>query len=159
MIDTTSLGIVVDTNESLPQHCGYRFAGDRVMHLDCADYSAIGLIDTLRIERKSLPDFLGCCGSRREAFECGTLAEMQVYTHRYLLIESSLRDIAAARWDRPRITASQAIGSLFAWQIDYGVRVVLADDAPHARASVVRIVHLLLNRAKKARKNVAEQRE
>lgn len=142
-IDPAPLGIVVDQNETLPQHRGYRFPGEIVQNLDCADYSARDFIDVLRIERKSLPDFLNCCGGRRDEFERGTLAAMHAYEHRYLLLEFTLADLARGAWDRPRVHPSSAIGSVFGWSVRYGVQPIFAGDAAHARAAVIRIVAML----------------
>lgn len=142
-IQTDRLGIVVDSNEALPQHHGYRFDGDIVRKLDVADYSAERFLDVLRIERKSLPDLLNCCGGRRGEFERGTLANMQIYPHRYLLLEFSLPQLARGGWKQPDVHPSAAIGSIFAWSIRYGVQPIFAGDSAHARAAVIRIVHLL----------------
>jgi len=132
--------VIVDSNEALPQHRGYRFPGDRVLPLDCADYSAVEAIDVLRIERKSLADFLGCVGSRRAEFERNTMRPMTAYPYRYLLCEFSLPDLAAGAWTRPAIRPAAAIGSLFAWTVRYGVAPLFCSDAAHARSAVLRIV-------------------
>jgi hypothetical protein len=138
-----ALRIVVDANEALPQHRGYRFPGDQLLTLDCADYSAADCMDILRIERKSLPDLLNCCGARRGEFEVGTLAAMQVYPHRFLVIEATLQQLAAGGWARPRVHPSAAIGSVFGWALKFGVHPIFAGDAAHARAAIIRIVSLV----------------
>lgn len=135
--------IIVDSNEALPQHRGYRFPNDRVLQLDCADYSGWSCIDRLRIERKSMPDLLNCVGSRRKDFERGTLWPMTSYPHRYLLLEFSLPQLAAGGWAKPLVLPTAAIGSIFAWSIRYGVQPIFAGDAAHARAAVARIVALV----------------
>lgn len=132
----------MDSNEALPQHRGYRFDGDRVLKLDCADYSGWEVIDRLRIERKSLADFLNCCGGRRDDFERGTLVPMLAYPHRYLLLEFDLPTLARGGWEKPQILPTQAIGSLFGWSLKFGVIPLLAGDAAHAKAAVARIVGL-----------------
>jgi hypothetical protein len=139
--------VVVDSNEALPQHRGYRFDNDRVLRLDCADYSGWAVIDRLRIERKSLPDFLNCCGARRSDFERGTLWPMESYAHRYLVLEFSLQQLAAGQWTQPQVRPAAAIGSLFGWSLRYGVIPILAGDAAHARAAVLRIVTLCTKHA------------
>ena len=137
------LQIVVDSNEALPQHRGYRFPGDRVLQLDCADYSGWRCIDRLRIERKSLGDLLNCVGSRRQDFERGTLWPMTSYHYRYLLLEFSLPQLAAGGWSKPKVLPTAAIGSIFSWSIRYSVQPIFAGDAAHARAAVMRIVKLV----------------
>lgn len=135
--------IVVDSNEALPQHRGYRFPGDRVLQLDCADYSGWRCIDRLRIERKSLADLLNCVGGRRAEFERGTLQPMLAYTNRYLLLEFSLPHLAAGGWSKPKVLPTAAIGSIFGWSLRFGVQPIFAGDAAHARATVARIVRLV----------------
>lgn len=147
--------VVVDSNEALPQHRGYRFENDRVMKLDCADYSGWAVVDRLRIERKSLPDFLNCCGARRDEFERGTIAPMEAYPHRYLVLEFTLQQLAAGQWTQPKIIPTAAIGSLFGWSLRHGLIPIFAGDAAHARASVLRIVTLCTKHAVRERRELS----
>lgn len=135
----TAPRIVVDTNETIAHHRGYRFPNDHVMTLDCADYSELSLLDTLRIERKSLADFLGCVGGRREQFE-DSLARMTLYPLRYLVLEFGIQHLAAGGWSKPKVSSASAIGSLIAWESRYRVVPLLCNDAAHARAMVAKLV-------------------
>ncbi len=131
--------ILVDSREQLP----YRYDGrDRVEGLDVGDYSGTEVLDDLRIERKSLSDFLGCVGRGRDRFE-RALGRMADYPQRYLLLEFTLEDLIGEVWKtwhrgpagmrkstRPiRIQSTQAIGSLFAWSLRFGVQPIFA--GPH----------------------------
>jgi len=93
--------------------------------LTTGDYSIRGLEHVVAVERKSLPDLLGCVGQQRERFE-KEVQRLLAYPCRALVIESTWAEIEAGEW-RSRVTPSAAIGSLLGW-IEAGLPVVLCGD-------------------------------
>jgi len=100
------------------------------------DYSLEGGEHLIRIERKSLPDLVRCCGSDRERFE-RELRRLSAYPLAALLIEADLPTVAAHQYTggvHPRAV----IGSTIAWTVDLGIHVVWASDRLHAQAWTLR---------------------
>lgn len=128
-----SLCVLVDTREQNP----YRYPGDRVVTLDCADYSGSEVQDVLRIERKSLPDFLGCVGKGRERFE-RSLERMTAFPLRYLVLEFTLSDLVNHVWKtwhlgpagtrrttrQIKVHPNSAVGSVFRWSQKFQVQPI-----------------------------------
>ncbi len=98
--------------------------------LPTADYSVLGLEDVIAIERKSLPDFIACCGVERERFE-REIQRLLAYPVRAIVVEARWRDLENGGW-RSKVTPAAAVGSALGW-VAQGVPVVMCDD--HARAS------------------------
>lgn len=138
------LGIVVDSREQLP----YKWPDQVVetIKLDVGDYSGIHVLDRLRIERKTLEDFLGCVGSGRQRFE-RMLEAMTIYPQRYLLLECTLQQLSAGGWKYTKVAPRSAVGSLFGWSLKYGVQPLLVGDRPHGLATVRKLVELSTKRA------------
>ena len=97
--------------------------------LTTGDYSIRGLESIIAIERKSLPDLLGCVGQHRERFDREVM-RLLAYPCRAIVVESTWADLEAGEW-QSRITPAAAIGSLLGW-IAAGVPIIMAGD--HARA-------------------------
>ena len=118
---------VVDTREQLPLD----LAPLQVVEgtLTTGDYSLRGLEHLVAVERKSLPDLLGCIGQERERFE-REVQRLLAYPTRALVVEATWADIEAGEW-RSRVTSKAVIGSLLGW-IGAGLPVIMAGD--HARA-------------------------
>lgn len=118
---------VVDTREQQPLD----LAPLRVESgtLASGDYSLRGLEHVIRIERKSLPDLIACCGVERERFD-REVQRLLAFPVRILLVEATWADIEAGNW-RSKVTPEAAIGSLLGW-IASGLQVELVGD--HARA-------------------------
>ena len=106
-----------------------------MLALDAGDYTGSRVADVLRIERKSLPDFLGCVGSGRARFE-RHLKKLAAYELPYLVLEFTLEDLANHVWRnwhlggpgirkttrQIKITPSQALGSVVRWSQKYKVQ-------------------------------------
>ena len=107
------------------------------------DYSVRGLEHVVSIERKSLPDLLGCIGRDRERFE-KEIMRLAAYPVRALVIESSWREIEAGDW-RSKVTPAAVLGSLLAW-IGTGLPVIMCDDHTRAGRYVSRLLFLAARR-------------
>jgi ERCC4-type nuclease len=97
--------------------------------LATGDYSVRGLESIVAVERKSLPDLLGCVGQDRERFDREVL-RLLAYPVRAIVVEATWPDLEQGEW-RSKITSSAVIGSCLGW-IAAGVPVIMAGD--HARA-------------------------
>ena len=97
--------------------------------LSVGDYSVMGLESVIAIERKSLADFVGCCGSERERFQ-RELDRLRGWPVSAVIIECNYGDIEAGQW-RSKLTANQVLASLTAW-IAQGHRIILGRDATSA---------------------------
>ena len=120
--------VIIDSREQQP----WRFANLDTERgtLDTADYSVRGLTHLIALERKSLDDLLGCIGRDRSRFK-RELARMRGFRFRALIIESTLAAIEAGQW-RSKLKPSHVLGSLAAWQCQFGLPIVFAGD--HAAA-------------------------
>ena len=86
--------IVIDSREQAPFE--FTTLRARVDKLDTGDYSVYGLEHLVCVERKSLPDLLGCCGRERERF-VRELQRMKAYRFRMLIIEATLLNFILLR--------------------------------------------------------------
>jgi len=118
---------IIDTREQLPLD----LSPLRIVTgtLTTGDYSIRGLESIIAIERKSLPDLLGCIGQHRERFE-REIQRLLAYPTRAIVVEAIWTDLEAGQW-QSRITPAAAIGSVLGW-IAAGVPIIMAGD--HARA-------------------------
>lgn len=66
-LELDQLTAIVDTREQ----AAWDLAPMKIVSrgLDVGDYSILGLESVIAIERKSLPDFVMCCGGERERFQ------------------------------------------------------------------------------------------
>ena len=85
--------IVVDTREQEPW--GFCNVPTERGTLDTGDYSVRGLEHLVAVERKSLPDLLGCVGRERDRFK-RELQRLRGYRFRLLVIEASYADLAGS---------------------------------------------------------------
>jgi ERCC4-type nuclease len=108
--------------------------------LATGDYSLRGLEHQVAIERKSLPDFVACCGRERDRFD-REVKRLLAYPVRALVIEAEWQDIEQANW-RGKLTSKQVGVSIISWMVQ-GLPVVMAGN--HDRAG--RIVAAMIIRA------------
>ena len=118
---------IVDTREQIPLD----LSPLRIVTgtLTTGDYSVRGLEAVIAVERKSLPDLLGCIGQHRERFD-REVQRLLAYPCRAIVVEATWGDLEAGQW-QSRITPAAAIGSVLGW-IAAGVPIIMAGD--HARA-------------------------
>ena len=115
---------VVDSREQTP----FDLAPMRTITkgLDVGDYSVAGLEAVISIERKSLMDFVSCCGRERDRFQ-RELDRLRGWPVSCVLIESTFSVIESGSWKTPRMkmTPNHVLGSLTGW-IAQGHTIIVA---------------------------------
>lgn len=107
--------VLVDTREQLPWDLAplkqQRLATEE--GLPTGDYTVKGLEHLVVLERKSLDDLVGCCGSGRERFE-REIQRLLAYPHRAVIVEASWDDLMRGDW-RSRVLPQVVTGSVIGW--------------------------------------------
>ena len=124
--------IIVDSREQLP----FTFSHERYDvqiqpgTLTVGDYSLAGLQDKVAVERKSLPDLLGCLGRERERFERELLrgAALDAFA---VVVEGSWSDLANGNF-RSQLNPHAACQSTLAFMARYRVPFLFAGSRPAA---------------------------
>ena len=111
--------------------------------LTTGDYTCVGCEDLIRIERKSLPDLIGCVGRDRDRFE-REVERLLAFPVRILLIESTWPAIEMKGW-RGKVAVSQVVGSLLGWQAK-GISVHMAGDHKRAGEHAARLLYTVARR-------------
>lgn len=148
--------IVVDTREQTPlfRPEGHPHVPGPPFHawavpgtLGEGDYSLQGFTDLVRIERKSLSDLFGSCGSSRERFEREYVRLTSIPT-RILLIEANYRSVVDPdpREYSGRMNPTSVEGTILGWWNDYGVFPVFATDHRYAARWTFRYLALWFQR-------------
>jgi DNA excision repair protein ERCC-4 len=120
--------ILIDSREQLP----YAFQGYEVeienQNLPVGDYSLSGFKDRAAIERKTLPDLIGCLmGSNRDRFE-KELIKGRTYDLFVVVVEAALADVSQGRY-KSEMKPHAALQSIIAFQVRYrGVPFVWAGN-------------------------------
>lgn len=140
-ITPQQLTAVVDTREQTPLD----LVPLQTMRatLDTGDYSIRGLERVVAIERKSLPDLLGCVGRQRARFE-REVARLLAYPVRALVVESDWAEIERGDW-RSELKPEHVIGSLLGWGA-MGLPVYLVGDHERAGKYTARLLFLSARR-------------
>jgi ERCC4-type nuclease len=91
--------IIIDTREQLPLFQNWKGLNIVKKSLSYGDYSIVGFENQISIERKTLADFVACCGNQRDRF----LKEIQRYKENGckfcgLVIEATFQDILYGHW-------------------------------------------------------------
>lgn len=139
---------IVDTREQLPLDLSPLQTVQGT--LPTGDYSIQGLQNVVAIERKSLPDLIGCVGRDRERFD-REVQRLLAYPVRALVIEATWGELELGEW-RGRVTSSAAIGSVLGW-IASGLPVLMAGD--HGRAGKM-VGRLLFTTARRRFREASE---
>ncbi|MFN3192688.1 MAG: ERCC4 domain-containing protein [Aureliella sp.] len=125
-LDPESVVAIVDTREQSPLDLSpLRIEAGT---LSTGDYALKGC-DEARIERKSLPDLLGCVGRDRDRFE-REIERLRAFPVAVLLIEATWPDIELGQW-RSKLTPKQVEAALLGWAAK-GIQVELVGN--HERA-------------------------
>jgi DNA excision repair protein ERCC-4 len=127
-----SITAIVDTREQTPWDLDPMRTQSGT--LSVGDYSVAGLESIIAIERKSLADFVGCCGGERERFQ-RELDRLRGWPCHSVIIEASWADLAAGRWTS-RLTSRQVQASFVSW-IAQGHCLILGGDRTSS-ASIAR---------------------
>lgn len=103
--------------------------------LPTGDYSIRGFETRFAIERKGIPDLVGCCtGANRQRFEA-ELVRMRGYEFRRLLLVGAPAEISTARY-RSAIQPRSVWATLHAFEVRYGLPVVFEATPEEAAARV-----------------------
>jgi ERCC4-type nuclease len=116
-------GSVLRTLSEIGSAAGVKVATVRGT-LDTGDYALLGREDAARIERKSLEDFVACCGRERERF-WRELERLARFPTRAVIIEATITSIEFATY-RSRISPIAIMASACAITADFGIPVVWA---------------------------------
>ena len=107
---------VVDTREQRPLELPLRTISAT---LPTGDYSVSGFEDLICVERKSLPDLIGCMTSGRKRFE-RELQRMKAYPSRCVVVESTWQALINGDY-RSRIKPDAATHSVVSWISSFAV--------------------------------------
>ena len=134
------LVLIIDDREKRPLAFGGSVRTVR-KHLKTGDYSVEGYEDQFTVERKSIPDLIGTLTAGRSRFE-RELQRMAGIAFRRVIVEGSLRQVIASakrveRDKRRRVRTSSIIGTIYAFEVRYGVPFVFA--AQGAREAAWRV--------------------
>lgn len=136
-----SLTALIDTREQSPLDLSPLRV--ETVTLTTGDYSVRGLEHVIAIERKSLPDLLGCVGQHRLRFD-REVARLMGYPVRAIVVESTWREIESGEY-RSQVTPSATIGSLLGW-IAAGVPILMAGDHERAGVYTSRLLYIAARR-------------
>lgn len=132
---------ICDSREQLPLNLSPLQV--EVGTLQSGDYSARGCEEICRVERKSLPDLLGCVGRDRERFD-REIERLRAFPVAVLVVESTWAQIELGGW-RSKVKPNAVIGSLLGWQ-GKGIAVHLVGDHERAGRHVSRLLYTVARR-------------
>lgn len=132
---------VIDTREQLPLDLA-PLRSERGT-LATGDYSVKGLEAEIALERKSLPDLLGCVGRDRERFD-KEVKRLLAYPVRALVVEATWHELEAGHW-RSGVRPQAAMGSVFGWMA-YGLPVIMAGNRAQAQKYISRMLFIAARR-------------
>jgi len=121
-----STKIIIDSREQTP----FKFSDAVKVEtgtLQTGDYSLQGLEHLCAVERKSLPDFIACCGKERDRFK-RELQRLKAYRCRAVIIEGTLSQIMGKQY-RSAIKPASVIGSTCSWMTRYQTPFLFAENA------------------------------
>lgn len=118
--------IIVDSREKFP----YEFIGYKSIKksLLSGDYSLLGHeASGIVIERKSLGDFISCCGKQRDRF-VDELERMKYFKRKYLIIESTYQYLTKGNFGFTKMKVSSILGTLAKISVQYNVQTIFAGN-------------------------------
>jgi len=132
--------IVVDTREQKPLHFDGTIRTVRKC-LKTGDYSVEGYEDQFAVERKSIPDLIGTLTAGRDRFE-REMHRMAGIGFRRVIVEGSWRQVIAYvkridRDERRRVRVKSIVGTVYAFEVRYGVPFVFAARGAREAAWIV----------------------
>ena len=142
MVTKAKIPIIVDTREQRPYRLeGYDDVTITTGTIPTGDYSIVGFEDRVAVERKSLPDLVGCLiGEQRKRFE-RELARARHLEFFAVVVEANLADVLAGRYVSKMVPAA-VLQSVIAFMVRYGHSFILAQD----RAGGELVTHGLLTK-------------
>lgn len=115
--------IIIDSREKL----AYKFQTLAIRGtLPTGDYSILGAEHLVAIERKTLPDLVGCLCNGRERFE-RELYRGNALDYFAIVIECSLSDLVNGNF-RSQMTPKSAIQSLMAFSVRYRLPLFFVEN-------------------------------
>jgi DNA excision repair protein ERCC-4 len=142
---------IIDTREQLPLALPLRSITDT---LPTGDYSVSGFEDLICVERKSLPDLIGCMTSGRSRFE-RELQRMKAYEARCVVVEASWRQLRDGDY-RSRITPEAATHSVVSWLSRFAVPFLFVDDRASAADAVAYFLYTSTKKYYERYKRISE---
>ncbi len=139
--------ILVDTREQRPFTFERYDVQIQPGTLTVGDYSLAGLQDKVAVERKSLPDLVGCLGRERERFE-RELQRGAALDAFAVVVEGSWSDLANGNF-RSQLNPHAACQSTLAFMARYRVPFLFAGSRPAAEYSVWGFLRQYLEGARK----------
>lgn len=128
--------VAIDTREQQP----YDVPGAEVCTLPTGDYSIVGLLDRVAIERKSKADAYSSLGQGRARFR-REFERLALLDYAAVVVEDSVPGFLH-RPSYSKMNPRAAIGSLIAWSVRYRVPVYFAGDREHARALTLKLLEM-----------------
>jgi ERCC4-type nuclease len=123
--------IIIDSREQRP--LSFKWLKSKTGMLVSGDYSVAGLEELFAVERKTIPDLIGCGTGGRERFE-RELCRLKSYQFARLLIVGTEAEILSGDY-HSAIRPKAVIATLRAFEVRY-VPVVFA-DTPEAAAQKI----------------------
>ena len=141
-IKQTEIVAIVDSREQLPYDLAPMQQETGRLHV--GDYSVKKMESVIAVERKSLQDFVACCGRERQRFQ-RELDALRGWPVSAVVVEASWETIESGQW-RSKIKPESVMGSIASW-IAQGHRIILGGD----RKTSQRIVRSILFHAARHR--------
>jgi DNA excision repair protein ERCC-4 len=131
MIDPDNLTVIVDTREQLPLELSMRTIRGT---LPTGDYSVLGFEEYVVVERKSLPDLIGCMTTGRHRFE-RELQRMRSYEARAVIVEATWKQLRDGEY-RSQIVPDVATHSICSWMCRFTMPFLFVGDRASAADAV-----------------------
>jgi ERCC4-type nuclease len=140
------LVVLVDSREQL-ELTPYFSEGVRteVVCLETGDYSAKGVSEVVRIERKAIGDFVSCVTTSRERF-FEQMQRLAKYPVRALVIESDWHALSRGLY-RSKVISTSVTGTLLAVMVDYQIPVLLCGTPEETGQAVERILRRVVRKS------------
>ncbi len=147
--------LIVDTREQLPfefTHERYKDATLQKGTLSIGDYSVFGFENSVAVERKSLPDLVGCLGRDRERFE-RELQRARGLDSFCVVVEASWLDLARGEY-RSQLNPHAACQSVMSFSARYGISFLFAGSRTAAEYVVYSFLRQYLKGIEIVMKNI-----
>lgn len=149
-LEYSDLTFIVDTREQRPWNFAPLSPKQIIRKgLAVADYSIVGYEEECLIERKSLEDFVGCCGMGRTRFE-KELQKLREVPARLVIIEESWDVLELGMW-RSQLRPSSVTGSVIGW-MQWGIPFHFARTREDAMKFAARFMLMYARRKEKQEK-------
>ena len=132
-----NIEILQDHREKTPFQFGQFEGRVSVVHMKTGDYTIRGFESVFAIERKALPDLVGCVAQSRARFQ-RELSRLARFRYAAVVIEANYEDVMNGNW-YSKVSPQSVIGSIASWQIRYHVPFLFAGSmGAHMTLSLMR---------------------